>query len=537
MFNKKIKIYIILTLALIMSTSLAGCGGKSEQPKEVSNVASEAPSEKSIVIAMPEEIEGTDVQQIRWDNLIHNLLSQPLATYDLDLKELISAEADSFDISDDGKELTFNIPSDAKFSNGNPLTADAVKKSMERYIEISPYSYDFDPIKEIVVLDAQTLVLKLDSSAAFLWPVLTSVYAGPIDVVAAEEAGVEAFNRNAIGNGLFMVDSWNQGSQINLVKNPNYKTYNTEVENKGPSKLDKVTIRFIAENFTRISELEAGTVDVVVDVPAENIEQIKNNPDITLHEYLQTGIDYIALNTNNEHLSDVKVRKALALAINKEEINTVLKNTVKTRYGLLSESMLAFDEETENKLKDQFSYNIEEAKSLLSDAGYKDENGDGTVEKNGTPLTLTLMVALDVPALKQSAPILQAQLKLVGVNLELREYESPYIKQALKEGNFDMATRYFWWSDPDILYYVVHSSADLPWENSEVDKLLDEGRYIMDLEERTAKYSQVQELTMSEVPLIPLFSEYEYMAVRNNVTGIKVGVDGKRLLMNDVDIK
>jgi peptide/nickel transport system substrate-binding protein len=147
------------------------------------------------------------------------------------------------------------------------------------------------------------------------------------------------------------------------------------------------------------------------------------------------------------------------------------------------------------------------------------------------------MVALDTPALKNSAPIIQAQLKQLGVDLELREYESPYIKQMIKDGDFDMATRFFWWSDPDILYYVIHSSADLPWGNDTVDQYLDEARFIMDLEERTEKYAQIQELTMEEMPLIPLFSEYEYMAARKEIIGIKVGSDGKRVLMNDLDIK
>ncbi|MDY0235359.1 MAG: ABC transporter substrate-binding protein [Gudongella sp.] len=537
--NKKLKFIGIISLILVLSMTITGCGDKqAEAPTE--SPESEQPMEqveKTIVIAMPEEIEGTDVQQIRWDNLIHNLVSQPLATYNLELTELIPGAAESFEISDDGTEITFHLPANAKFSNDAALTAEAIKASMARYIETSPYSYDFDPIQEVIAVDDTTVVLKLDSAAAFLWPVLTSVYGGPIDANVAAEVGNDVFNRGVVSNGLYKVDNWVQGSQIEFVKNPNYQTFNPIVDNKGPALIDKLTVRFIPENFTRISELEAGTVDLVVDIPSENIDQIRNNENLNLYEYLQTGIDYIALNTNNEHLSDLNVRKALALAINKDEISAVLNDTVKTRFGLISESMLTFDQATEDKLAQEYAFNIDKAKTLLEEAGYKDTNGDGIVDKNGTELSLTLMVALDTPALKNSAPIIQAQLKLVGVDLKLNEYESPYIKQKIKDGEFDMATRFFWWSDPDILYYVIHSSADLPWENEMVDKYLDEGRYIMDLAERTAKYAQVQELTMAEVPLIPLFSEYEYMAARKEVTGIKLGADGKRVMMNDLDIK
>jgi peptide/nickel transport system substrate-binding protein len=537
---KNKKIIMFLVLILVLTTAVVGCGtdGEVEEPEENEEAnGDETPvdEEKTLVIAMPEEIEGTDVQQVRWDNLVHNLLYQPLAMFDLEIKDILPAEAMNYEITEDGTVITFTLAEDAKFSNGNPLTADAVKKSMERYIEISPYSYDFDPISEIVAEDDQTLVLKLENSAAFLWPVLTSVYGAPVDPSVAEELGAEAFNRDAVGNGLFMVESWEQGSKIDLVKNPNFKTYNPEVENQGPALIDKITIRFIPENFTRVSEIEAGSVDMIVGVPTENVDTLKENPDITVYEYLQTGIDYIALNPELPHLDDVNVRKAMALAINKDEINTVLNNTVKPRYGLISESQLAYDAETEEELAEEYAFDLEKAKSLLSDAGYEDTDGDGIVEKDGKDLALSMMVALDVPALKQSAPLIQSQLKQIGVDLELREYESPYIKQMIKDGEFEMATRFFWWGDPDILYYVIHSSADLPWGSETVDQLLDEARYIMDMEERTAKYSEVQKATIEEMPIIPLFSEYEYMAARNDVTGVKVGADGKRILMNDVD--
>ncbi|MBG0763747.1 MAG: hypothetical protein H0S78_02480 [Tissierellales bacterium] len=166
---KNKKIIMFLALILVLTTAVVGCGtdGEVEEPEENEEAnGDETPvdEEKTLVIAMPEEIEGTDVQQVRWDNLVHNLLYQPLAMFDLEIKDILPAEAMNYEITEDGTVITFTLAEDAKFSNGNPLTADAVKKSMERYIEISPYSYDFDPISEIVAEDDQTLVLKLEKS-------------------------------------------------------------------------------------------------------------------------------------------------------------------------------------------------------------------------------------------------------------------------------------------------------------------------------------------------------------------------------------
>lgn len=529
------KIKSLFVLVIILSIVLTGCGGNTTATTAVSSEAPKA--EKTLVIAIPEEIEGTDVQQVRWDNLVHTLLYQPLAAFTLDTKNILAADAESYSMSDDGKEITFILPTDAKYSNGNPMTAENIKASMERYIEISPYSYDFDPIVEIIAKDEKTLILKLSDSAAYLWPVLTSSYGAPVDVTVANTVGVEAFNRDAVGNGLYMVKSWEQGSKIELVKNPNFKTFNTEVDNKGTALIDNLTIRFIPEDFTRVSELESGNVDMILGIPSQNVASLKANADITVYEYLQTGIDYLALNTNDVNLSNPNVRIAMALAVNKDELNNVLKNTVEPRYGLISESQIGFDQKTEDELKAQYSFNIEKSKEMLAAEGYADTNGDGILEKDGTSLSFTMMVALDAPSIKESAPLIQAQLKAVGINLDLREYESSYIKQKIKDNDFDIATRFFWWGDPDILSYVIHSDADLPWGDTAVDKMIEDGRYIMDLEARTAKYAEMQKATISQMPIIPLFSEYEYAAVRNNVTGVKVGADGKRMLMNDVDIK
>lgn len=524
------KILAILAIITIIAIVLTGCGGGA---KNARSNASNGESSRELIIAIPEEIEGTDISQINWENVVHTLIYEPLVSYDLELKNLLPAAANSYEISPDGKEITFKLSPDASFFNGDPLTAETVKRSMERHKQISPYGSDFDPIKEIIAKDPQPLVLKLSSPAAFLWPVLASIYGGVNDVAKAEEIGKEAYNRSAVGNGPYYVEEWVQGSHITLLKNPKYKTNNTVVENRGPAKIDKVTVRFIPESFTRVNEIKSGNVDIVINVPTESVEELQNNPDIQLFKYLQTGIDYISINTKAAPLNDVRVRKAIALAINKDELNKVLNNTVLPKYGLLSPAQLCYDENTENKLKEEFGYNLDKAKDLLAEAGYKDTNGDGIVEKDGKPLTVSLMVALDSPYFKQSGPIIQAQLQQAGIKLELKEYDIKYIKQMMKEQKYEMATRYYWWTDPDILFYVFHSSIGLPWANPNVDKMIEEARYIMDMKERTAKYSEIQEKIMSEVPAIPLFSEYQYVAARKNIEGLKVSIDSK-IYVNDV---
>lgn len=517
--NKKSILFAAVTLFTLMAAVLIGCaGGKPAGNNE-------------LIIAIPEEIESTDAQQIRWNNVVHDLLHEPFVNFDLEMKNIVPAFAESFEVAPDGKQITFKFAADAKFSNGNPVTAKEVKAAMERYIGISPYGSDYEPITEIIVQDPQTLALKFDDPPAFIWPVFATSYSGTVDVAAAAEMGDEAFSRAVVANGPYYVGEWVQGSHITLLKNPHYHTFNPNLGDK--LKFDKITVRFIPEDFTRISEIETGNVDIIVGVPVENVDQVKDNPNLKTYEFVQTGIDYIVLNTKVAPLNDVNVRKALAIALNKEEMNTAyLNNTVIPKYGLISPAQLCYDEQTENELKAEFAYDAEAAKSLLAAAGWTNKNAEGFLVKGGKVLTLEMMVPTDRPALKKAAPVIQSQLAQVGVKVELKEFESRYVKQAVKDKNFVTALRLNEWSDPDIMYYVYTGGA-LPWQSDKVDEMLTEARYIMDMAERTAQYSEIQKTIMEDVPVIPLFSEYQYMASGANIAGMKVAPDGKAYL-NDV---
>ncbi len=508
-----------LSLMLVLALLLAGCS-PAPQPAKATE----------LVIATPEEIESTDAQQIRWNNIVHDLLHEPFVNFDLEMKNIVPAFAKSVEVAPDGKQITFVFAEDAKFSNGDPVTAEVIKASMERYIAISPYGSDYEPIKEIIAADAHTIVLKFDNPPAFIWPVFATSYSGTVSAKVAGEVGNEAFSRAVVANGPYYVGEWVQGSHITLLKNPNYQTFNPNLGNK--LQFDKITIRFIPEDFTRITELETGNVDIVIGLPVENLPQVKANDQLQTFEFLQTGIDYIVLNTKVAPLDDLNVRKAIAVALNKDELKTALSDTVIPKYGLISPAQLCFDTQVEAELKAEFDFDAAAVASLLGQSGWTAKNADGIYVKNGKPLSFELMVPTDRPALKKAAPVIQSQLAAAGIKVELKEFESRYIKQAVKDYNFVMALRLNEWTDPDIMYYVYTGGA-LPWTNANVDKMLDDARYIMDMGLRTAKYGEIQKAIMDEVPVIPLFSEYQYIGASKSIKGLKVAPDGKAYI-NDV---
>jgi len=139
---KRSKLIVFMIILSIITFIFAGCGGGDKKTDSKDNKNS-----KELVIATPEEIEGTDIEQVKWSNIVHDLIFQPLVAYDLEVKKLIPSGAVSFETSADGKEFTFKLPADASFSNGDPLTSEDLKKSMLKEI----HDFGLTSIAEIII--------------------------------------------------------------------------------------------------------------------------------------------------------------------------------------------------------------------------------------------------------------------------------------------------------------------------------------------------------------------------------------------------
>jgi len=476
---------------------------------------------KTLVIAIPEEPEGLDIQQVSWANEIHDLIFQPLFTFN-EKMELVPDLALNWEVRDNGSVIIVYLPKNAKFSNGDPIKSDFILKSIERYRNLSPYAEDFAVVDRVEIVDDYTAKIILKEPAPYLWAVLTTVYGALVNTDVASKVGPEVFNREPIGSGPYKVKEWVRGSHVTLVRNDFYVTNIPFVKNKGPNPyIDEIIIRFIPEDVTRIAELEAGRVDIVRDVPLADVKRLKENPNIVLYETLSPGIHYIMVNVKKPPLDDVRVRKAIMIAINRDEIAQILENTVLPWYSFLSPSQLCYNESIEKLAEALYSYSIDKAKKLLAEAGWVDTDGDGIVDKDGKPLTLTLLSAVDDPALKKAAPLIQAQLAKIGIKVDIKEYTYDYVRSQTREWNFELALRRFSWADPDILIYLVHSTiGNYTYSNPQVDRLLEEGRVISDFKARTEVYSRAQQILLEDLPLIPLFVVKSYTAVSVNVKGL-----------------
>jgi peptide/nickel transport system substrate-binding protein len=483
-----------------------------------------------IVIAVPDEIQGTDVQQVTWDHAVHQLLFEPMFHLNYDMKSFVNGAASSWKMSPDNRDLRFMIPQGRKFSNGVPLTADAFKASFERYLEISPFAEDLVSVDSIKT-EGDEIIFSFKSSPAPALLSISSVYGGAVEARDAAERGPEASKSLIESYGPFRIDEWVQGSHIRLVPNENYATFNPIVKNKGPVKVDGITVRFVPDNFTRVRELQAGDADIIYDVPGERVEALKKDSGIELHSALQSGCSMIYLNPETPGLGDERVRLAIARAINRAELVSALFGAAQERYGILSPSMIGYSQEFEDEARGKYSYDAGAAEKLLEEAGYK-KNSAGVMERDGVKLDFTFMVAFDVPTVKQMAPVIQAQLKKIGINANIREFERQYINQSVRDKKYDMASRHYVWGDADMLTYLFHTESGY-YSFPDVDKAIEAGRDDPDPDVRSKAYAIAQRAIMDKLVAVPLVSAIDYIAYRKSIKGL-VLTPMKMLYLNDV---
>jgi peptide/nickel transport system substrate-binding protein len=474
-------------------------------------------SATDIVIATAEEMQGVDSQQVNWVYVPHELLYETLFHLDPKTNAFLPALASAWEQTDNN-ELIFTIPSGERtLSNGKPLTPELIKASFERYMKISPYSDDFAAVESIRV-EGDKLIFVCNSPPPPAMVSMATPFSGVIDAEEAESKGDEAVKSDIPTFGPFKVDEWVQGSHVRMVPNENFSTYNPMVSNKGPVKVDSVTVRFIPDDFTRISELQAGEVDIVYGVPSERVEALKKDANLDFYTKMQEGADMLYLQPSAKGLTDPKVRTAIMRAINRKELVAALSGAAEERYGILAPTMIGFSADFEEEAAKNYFYDPEESARLLDEAGYVQGSG-GIRAKGDEKLDFTFLVPFDVPSLRKMAPVIQSQLKAVGINLNIREFEDQYVKQTAIDRKNEISMRQYIWPDGDMLTWLAHTDSGY-FNYTDIDQLIEEGRKNSDPAVRAKAYEPAQRAIMEQGLIIPLVSNTEYRAFRKELKNL-----------------
>lgn len=428
-------------------------------------------------------------------------------------------QAESWEVSEDGKTYTFKLRDGLKWSDGTPLTAEDFVYSWQRVCDpevAAPYAetvlsmvegYDEAIAGDITKLgveapDDTTLVVHLKDACPYFESLAAFATLSPVQKATIETNG-DAWATSAatyVSNGPFYITEWVPSSYILMEKNPNY----WDAEN---IKLDGIKFNLIEDANAAYNAFNAGEIALIKDVPTEEIPSLKDNEDFHVEPII--GTYYVSLNTEKEPFDNKDVRKALNLAIDREYLaNTLMQGTYSPAGNFVGPGWMDTDGTefvtNSNGGKEfisttDYEADVEEAKKLLEDAGYP--NGEGLP-------TLTYTTN-DAGYHKTVAEYLQQCWKEIGVNLDVDIVEWASFTPMRRNGDYEIA-RNGWvgdYSDPSNildLLYSTNGNNDGKFNNAEYDAQMDISRTTLDPEERSAALHKAEEILMDEAGCIPL---------------------------------
>lgn len=321
----------------------------------------------------------------------------------------------------DAHTVKLHIRDKVTFSNGKPLTAEAVKANFEDLLAVHNRAPK-DLGIQAMHADGQYLTIRSANPATVLLTYLADPYSAIIDVSEKPKDGLY------IGTGPFKATKVTEKS-VSLVRNDSYWG--------GKPKLDGVEVVRITEGDTLTMALQKGDIDVAQGLPYSSLDLFKDTKAYTISSMPTSRVYQVAFNFDSPAMQDKAVREAIAMSIDKTQFADVLLKG----NGLAAVGPFPSNTALSHMKLTAPAYNIEAAKKLLADAGYRDTDGDGYVDKNGRPLTvrwLTYTSRQELPVLAEAA---QATLKEVGIKVEVNATDA--YRSVLKQGNYDVFAKAF----------------------------------------------------------------------------------------------
>lgn len=540
---KKRILPLLLTAAMV--AGLAGCGSSAakettaasdnNQTTAESTEAGSTTGEKILKVQVgpdPETVDPALNSAIDGGNMILHAF-EGLLTLD-ENGQLKEGQAESWETSEDGLTWTFHLRDGLKWSDGTDLTAKDFVYSWQRVCDpnvAAPYAeavlgmvkgYDEAVAGDITKLDVQapdekTVVVNLANPCSYFGELAAFATLNPVQQATVEANG-DAWATSAdtyISNGPFMMTEWVPGSHITFSKNPNY--WNAEA-----IKLDKLEFELIEDSNAAYSAYTSGEVDMIKDVPTEEIPSLQGNDDFHVEPII--GTYYVSLNLQKEYFQDARVRKALSLAIDRNYVaNTLMQGTYSPASSIVGPGWLDTDGSSfaENANggtpyidNDNFDANLEEAKKLLEEAGYP--NGEGFPQIEYT--------TNDAGYHKVVAEYLQQAWAAIGIDLKVNIVEWASFTPMRRNGEFDVA-RNGWvgdYTDPSNileLFCTTNGNNDGKYTNADFDAAIEDSRVTTDATTRSADLHKAEDTLMNDAGCIPIAYYNDFWLQSSKITG------------------
>lgn len=436
------------------------------------------------------------------DNYGHMQVYNSLMKID-ENREVVPDLAEKYELTPDGMEYTFYLKQGVKFHNGEELKASDVVFSGQRAIESAYTSADWSAVDYLEAVDDYTVKIHMKAPSMAFLETLAGSFAFIVNEKAVTEYGedygmsVEA----TIGTGPYILKEWKPGELAVYEANPDYFD--------GEPDIKHLRIKAISDTNTAVIALETGEIDYyMATVPPVSMESLSNNDSLTVVSYPSQNLTYSIINCETGIFTDVRMRQALAYAVDREKMLVLGGEGL----GTIVNCPCGPDYTALPDMGSWYEYDPEKAKELIQEAGYE-----------GASVTIKTYSTGAYPKLATS---MQQDLSNVGLDVEVLQMErNAFINDVLGEGQYEIGICGFSSSvaDMDVMYQHLHT-ANIGltgnwsrYSSPEMDTLLEEARSETDAEARKELYRQAMDLYREEVCELPFYYATDARAFTKDV--------------------
>lgn len=506
-------------VSVLVATLVAMVAAACDRP----GIAQRGRDPGSLVVAHAADIQALDLAIVTDNESIEvcGLMFEGLVRWKPGTTDILPGLATSWQPSPDGKRWTFQLRPGVTFHDGTPFDAAAVKFSFERLLDPAhPYYLKegdhwrslLRDVVEVVPLAPTIVEIRVARPYA---PLLGDLAMYPMVSPKAVAKHGKEFKLNPVGTGPFQFESWTPGDSVVVRRYGGYWG--------PPAILQRVVFRVVVDARQRLVNLESGSVDLATAILPNEQPFVDLHPDLVLHHAPGNNVSYLAFNMQHPPFDDVRVRRAVAYAINKEPIvKLAFQGRAVPADGPLPPTQWGY-----HLPKARYAFDQARAKALLAEA---------TADRKFDPLRRYTLRAMStprpyLPSPEHVARFLQASLEQIGIRTEL--VLEPYLvhRTAIQAGEHDLAL--FGWvgdtGDPDnFLYVLFHSSNANPpgarnvafYRDPDVDRMLVEAQGAIDEATRTERYHAIQDKLAEDAPWVPIAHSELVVAARSELEGL-----------------
>jgi peptide/nickel transport system substrate-binding protein len=443
--------------------------------------------------------------------------------------------------SDDGTAFTFAIRDGVKFHDGRALTSADAKytldlvfssdfaKSASFYEGVGAEKKSY--IKSVEAPDAKTVIVTLTKP----W---TGLLSNLVPVAIIPKDSYESQKTHPLGSGPFKFRSYDTSQQVvDLEANADYW--------EGPPHIQQLRVRVIADTNALQAELRSGRVDLAplpTSLSPDAVKLLGEDSNLQVIQFTGSNVNLLTLNCSAAPLNDLRVRQAIAYAIDREGlIRDLLLGQGKLAHSILPEESWAYH------AGQIYTFDPARAKQLFDEAGYRDPDGDGPQMR--LPKAVVFKVSGSSVAAKNYAGVMQNYLKNVGIPVEIQTAELNTLFDELRRGNFQIFYGQWVGGNQDPIFFKdLFATSEIPTEarasrnrsrysNSELDALLDEAVNTFDRAKAKELYRQIQDIVSRDVPVLPLWYQANIVIAKRNVKNIKVDASGDWGFVKQVQVE